>query len=405
VLAGIYPALVLSAFQPIVVLKGRFATGSRGMLLRKGLVISQFTISIGLIVATLLVGFQLNYMRHQELGFSKEQELVLDTQGDNHRDALKEDIRRLPGVISVAMSSNTPGSGKMNAYSIIQNQKGEMQVCSPDLFFVDFDYIPQYQLKLEAGRAFSRVFGTDTTQAMILNEAGVRMLGYHSPQDALGRDFSQWGRKGKIIGVVKDFHYESLQQVIRPLSLRIEPGGCDQISVKVRTTNLKGTIASIEKTWHTVIPYRPFSYFFVDEMFDRQYRAEDRFGKLFLYFAVLAIFISCLGLSGLASYSTIQRTKEIGVRKVLGASVGGIVGLLSKDFLLLVGIAFVVATTASYFLMKRWLDGFYYRININSAWWIFILAGVGALGIALLTISFQAVKAALANPVHSLRTE
>lgn len=404
-LAGIYPALVLSAFQPIIVLKGRFATGTRGLLLRKGLVIAQFTISIGLIVATLLVGFQLNYMRSQKLGFNKDQELVLDTHGDNHRDALKEELRGLRGVESVAMSSNTPGSGSMNAYSIIQNQKGEMQVCSPDLFFVDFDYIPQYQLKLVAGRAFSRAFGSDTTQAMILNEAGVKMLGYHRPQDAIGRDFDQWGRKGKIIGVVKDFHYSSLQQVIRPLSMRIEPGGCDQISVKVSGGNLKGTIAAIETSWHKIIPYRPFSYFFVDEMFDRQYRAEDRFGKLFLYFSVLAIFISCLGLLGLASYSTLQRTKEIGVRKVLGASVGGIVGLLSKDFLWLVGIAFLVATPLSFFLMKGWLDGFYYRVNIYSAWWIFALAGIGAFAIALFTISFQAVKAALTNPVRSLRSE
>ena len=404
-LAGIYPALVLSAFQPIVVLKGRFATGVRGLLLRKGLVISQFTISIGLIVATLLVGFQLNYMRNQDLGFSKDQELVLDTHGDNHRDALKQEVRALPGVISVAMSSHTPGNGAMNAYSIIQNRKGEMQICSPDLFFVDFDYIPQYQLKLLAGRAFSRAFGSDTTQAMILNEAGYRMLGYHSPQDAVGKDFSQWGRKGKIIGIIKDFHYESLQQEIRPLSLRIEPEGVSQLSVKVSTKNLKETIASIEKVWRQIIPYRPFSYSFVDEMFDRQYRAEDRFGKLFLYFAVLAIFISCLGLFGLASYSTIQRTKEIGVRKVLGASVGNIVGLLSKDFLWLVGIAFLVATPITFYLMKGWLDSFFYRIHIWSTWWIFVLGGLGALAIALFTISFQAVKAAVANPVNSLRSE
>jgi putative ABC transport system permease protein len=404
-LAGIYPALVLSGFQPIVVLRGRFASSTRGLLLRKGLVITQFTISIGLIVATLLVEFQLNFMRSQELGFSKDQELVLDTQGDNHRVALKEEIRGLRGVISVAMSSNTPGGGAMNAYSIIQNAKGEQQVCSPDLFFVDFDYIPQYQLKLLAGRAFSRAFGSDTTQAMILNEAGYRMLGYHKPQDAIGRDFSQWGRKGKIIGVIRDFHYEGLQQVIRPLSLRIEPGGCDQISVKVATTDVKRTIASIEKAWHQIIPYRPFSYFFVDEMFDRQYRSEDRFGKLFLYFAVLAIFISCLGLLGLSSYSTLQRTKEIGVRKVLGASVGSIVRLLSKDFLWLVGLAFLVATLASFFLMRSWLHGFYYRINIYAAWWIFILAGLTAFAITLFTISFQAVKAAIANPVNSLRSE
>ena len=404
-LAGLYPALVLSGFQPIVMLKGRFASGNKGMLLRKGLVISQFTISIGLIVATLLVGVQLNYMRHQELGFSKEQELVLDTQGDNHKVALKEEIRGLPGVSSVAMSSNTPGSGAMNAYSIIQNQKGEMQICSPDLFFVDFDYIPQYQLKLVAGRAFSRAFGADTTQALILNEAAVSMLGYHTPQDAIGRDFSQWGRKGKIIGVVKDFHYQSLRQTIRPLSMRIEPDDCAMISVKVQTADLKKTIASIERSWKTIIPYRPFSYFFVDDMFDRQYRAEDRFGRLFLYFAVLAIFISCLGLLGLASYSTVQRTKEIGVRKVLGASVGSIVGLLSKDFLVLVGVAFVVATPVSFFLMKGWVDGFAYRINIYSAWWIFAIGGLAAAVIAMLTISLQSIKAAIANPVKSLRSE
>lgn len=404
-LAGIYPALVLSGFQPIIVLKGRFATGARGLLLRKGLVIAQFTISIGLIAATLLAGFQLNYMRQQELGFSKEQELVLDTHGDDHKDALKLEISKLPGVVSTAMSSSTPGSGAMNAYSIIQNQKGEMQVCAPDLFFVDFEFIPQFEMKVVAGRTFSRAFGADTTQSMVLNERATKMLGYPKPQDAIGRNFDQWGRKGKIIGVVRDFHYQGLQQEIRPLSLRIEPGGCSILSVKVSTSNLKTTIGAIEKAWHTIIPNRPFSYSFVDEMFDRQYRAEDRFGKLFLYFAVLAISISCLGLLGLASYSTMQRTKEIGVRKVMGASVTGIVGLLSKDFLVLVGIAFVVATPLSFWLMRRWLNGFASRIDIFSAWWIFLLAGVGALAIALFTISFQAIKAALANPVTSLRSE
>jgi putative ABC transport system permease protein len=404
-LAGIYPALVLSAFQPIIVLKGRFATGVRGLVLRKGLVISQFTISIGLIVATLLVGYQLNYMRGQALGFNKEQQLVFDTHGDDHRDALKEEIKTIPGVISTAMSSSTPGTGTMNAYSIIQNKKGEMQVCAPDLYFVDFDFIPQYQMKVLAGRTFSRAYGADTTQSMVLNERAVRMLGYSTPQAAIGRDFSQWGRKGKIIGVIADFHYEGLQQEVRPLSLRIEPGGCSLLSVKVNAANLKATIASIERISRKIIPNRPFSYFFVDEQFDKQYRAEDRFGRLFVYFAVLAIFISCLGLLGLASYSTVQRTKEIGVRKVLGASVTGIVRLLSKDFMLLVGLAFLVATPLCFWLMQRWLEGFAYRINIFSAWWIFAIGGVMALAIALFTISFQAIRAALTNPVKSLRTE
>jgi putative ABC transport system permease protein len=402
-LAGIYPALVLSSFQPITVLKGRFATGTRGLLLRKGLVITQFTISIGLIVSTLIVGLQLRYMRSKDLGFSKEQTLVLDTHGDNHREALKNEISRLPGVVSIAMSSSVPGGGAMNAYSTLQNFKGEMQISSPDLYFVDFGFIGLYKMQIIAGRAFSQQFGTDTTQAMILNETATRMLGYPMPKDAVGRDFSQWGRRGKIVGVVKDFHYQSLRSPIRPLSMRIEPGGADQISVKIQDANVPAVVAAIESKWKTIIPYRPFSYVFVDEFFDRQYRSEDNFGKLFLNFAILAIFISCLGLLGLASYSTLQRTKEIGVRKVLGASVTGIVNLLSREFMLLVGIAFLIATPLTWYFMNRWLKDFTYRVELN--WWMFALAGVLAMLIALLTISFQAIKAALTNPIKSLHTE
>ena len=373
VLAGIYPALVLSSFQPITVLKGRFATGTRGLLLRKSLVITQFTISIGLIVSTLIVGLQLRYMRSQDLGFSKEQTMVLDTHGDEHAIALRNEINRLPGVLSTATSSSVPGGGAMNAYSQLQNQKGEMQISSPDLYFVDYDYIGLYKMKVVAGRAFSQQFGTDTTQAMVLNETATRMLGYSSPKDAVGRDFSQWGRKGKIVGVIKDFHYQSLRSPIRPLSMRIEPRGTSQLSIKIRSGQLPATLAAIENKWKTIIPYRPFSYIFVDEFFDRQYRSEDNFGKLFLNFAILAIFISCLGLLGLASYSTLQRTKEIGVRKVLGASVTGIVNLLSREFILLVGIAFLIATPLTWFFMARWLKDFNYRIQMS--WWVFALAG------------------------------
>ena len=195
-----------------------------------------------------------------------------------------------------------------------------------------------------AGRAFSKDFGTDTTQAMVLNEAAVKMFGYSSPQQAIGKRFKQWGREGKIIGVVKDFHFRSLQQVIKPLSMRIEPGGCSLVAINIAGGKSPATIAAIENKWKTLIPARPFSYYFLDEFFDRQYRSEERFGKLFLNFAILAILISCLGLLGLASYSTVQRTKEIGIRKVMGASVANIVNLLSKDFLKLVLISFIIAT-------------------------------------------------------------
>jgi putative ABC transport system permease protein len=278
-----------------------------------------------------------------------------------------------------------------------------MQIANLDLYFVDFDYLKQYQMKIVAGRAFSSDFGTDTTQAMILNESATRLFGYHTPQDAVGRNFSQWGRTGKIIGVVKDFHFRGLQNEIKPLSMRIEPDGCNLISAQVSTSNLQATIDAIGSVWKKVIPYRPYSYYFADEFFDRQYRSEDRFGTLFVYFAGLAIFISCLGLLGLASYSTLQRTREIGIRKVLGASVTGIINLLSREFMLLVLIAFVIAAPISYFGMDKWLHNFFYRISIE--WWIFILAGVLASLIALLTISMQAIKAALANPVKALRTE
>ncbi len=402
-LAGVYPALVLSSFKPVTVLKGRFATGTRGILLRKGLVIAQFTISIALIISTIIVFLQMNFMRNQDLGFSKDQMMVINSNGDPARDAFMNAARGLPNVKAVTMSSSVPGGGNMGAYSQIQNVKGVMQIANLDLYFVDFEYLTQYNVKMAAGRTFSRSFMTDTTQAMILNESAVKMFGYHSPQDAVGRDFDQWGRKGKIIGVMKDFHFKSLQEEIKPLSMRIEPNGCGLVSIKVSVNNLPATISAIESKWNTLIPARPFSYFFLDEFFDKQYKSEQRFGKLFLNFAVLAIIISCLGLLGLASYSTMQRTREIGIRKVLGATVPNIVNLLSKEFLKLVGVAIIIASPIAWFAMHKWLQDFAYRIPIS--WWIFVLAAVAATIIAIVTVSFQAIKAAISNPVVSLRSE
>jgi putative ABC transport system permease protein len=402
-LAGIYPALVLSSFKPIVVLKGRFATGTRGIILRKGLVIAQFTISIALIISTIVVYNQMNFMQNQDLGFSKDQMMVIDTNGDPAKKTFEQAVKELPDVRSVAMSGSVPGGGNPGAYSEIENKKGDLQIANLDLYFVDFNYINQYKIKMVAGRGFSKDFATDTTQAMVLNEAAAKLFGYTSPEQAIGKRFKQWGREGKIIGVTKDFHFRSLQQEIKPLSMRIEPDGCNLVSINVAANNLPKTIAAIENKWKTLLPDRPFSYYFLDEFFNRQYRGEVRFGNLFLNFAVLAIFISCLGLLGLASYSTIQRTKEIGIRKVMGASVSNIVNLLSIDFLKLVFISFIIAAPLAWYFMHEWLKDFAYRININ--WWIFLVAGVTAVLIALFTISFQAIKAAIANPVKSLRSE
>lgn len=402
-LAGVYPALVLSSFRPVIVLKGKFSTGSRGMLLRRTLVVSQFAISIGLIVSTIIVYNQMSYMRNQDLGFNKDQIIVMNTYGVPSRYAFKDAVAQLPAVKSIATSLSVPGGGHSGAYSEIENIKGDLQVANLDVYFVDFDYIDQFKLKILAGRPFSRDFTTDSTQAMILNEAAVKMFGYASPEQVIGRRFKQWGREGKIIGVMKDFHYHSLQLPIKPLSMRIETGNDHLISAKVSPVNLPATIAAIEKKWKEFIPQRPFSYYFLDEYFDRQYRSEERFGKLFLNFAILAIFISCLGLLGLASYSTVQRTKEIGIRKVMGASVSNIVTLLSRDFLRLVAIAALIAFPVAWFAMNRWLEDFAYRTGVS--WWVFVMAGILAALIALLTISFQAIKAAVANPIKSLRTE
>jgi len=403
VLAGLYPALVLSSFQPVSVLKGRFSTSAKGTLLRKGLVVAQFTISIALIISTIVVYNQMNYMRSQDLGFNKNQKLIIDTHGDSSKLVFKQAVSSLPGVVSTCIAGSVPGGGNPGAYSQVENIKGDMQIANLDLYFVDFDYIPQYKMKILAGRAFSRDFQTDTTQAMIVNEAAMKLFGYNSPQQIIGKKFDQWGRKGVIIGVVKDFHFRSLQEVIKPLSIRIEPNGCDLVSVNISSKNIPATIAAIESKWKTLIPKRPFSYYFLDEFFDKQYRAEDRFGNLFLNFAILAIFISCLGLLGLASYSTMQRVKEIGIRKVMGASISNILNLLSKEFMKLIGIAFLIAAPLAWYFMHQWLQGFAYRTTVQ--WWVFAMAGILALIIAVATISFQAIKAAIANPVKSLRTE
>ncbi len=402
-LAGIYPALVLSSFKPTTVLKGRFSTGTKGSLLRKSLVISQFTISIALIIGTIVVYSQMSYMGNLDLGFKKDQVLVLDTNSDKNRDALKEAISGLSNVKNVSLSSSVPGTGNPSAYSEIENIKGDLQIANLDLYFVDFDYISLFDIHLVAGRSFSREFKTDNTQAMLLNEAAVKMFGYSSPEQAIGKRFKQWGREGKIIGVIKDFHFQSLKTPIKPLSMRIEPDRGDYLSINVPSSNLSSTLTAVEKEWKKIIPNKPFSYYFLDEFFSRQYRSEEQFGKLFLNFALLAIFLSCLGLLGLASYTTMQRTKEIGIRKVMGASVSNILNLLSRDFLKLVVISFFVATPVSWYFMQEWLMDFAYRTTIG--WWVFIVAGVIATLIALITVSFQALNAAIANPIKSLKTE
>lgn len=405
--AGLYPALVLSGFKPIATLNGRFSKSKRGILLRKGLVITQFTISIVLIIGTVIVYNQLSYMRSQKLGFQKKQMLVVNFHNDNevrHRaELIKNELRKIPNVVSATASRGIPGFGNGNRDCKLENKAGTMQQMLINLYEVDYDFIPQFEIKLAAGRTFSKSFGTDTAQAIVINEAAAKILGYRTPAEAIGRNFSQDERTGKIIGVLKNFHFQSLQETIQPLCMRINPKLTSMFTLKIQPSNISATIAAIESKWKTLVPERPFNYAFVDETFNEQYTAQVNFGNLFMYFAVLAICISCMGLFGLASYGTIQRTREIGIRKVFGASVTDIVNMLSIEFLQLVIISSLIAFPLAWFAMNKWLQDFAYRIAIG--WWVFALAGVIALVIAFATVSFQAVKAAIANPVDSLRSE
>lgn len=403
-LAGIYPALVLSSFKPVTVLKGKFSSNAKGLLLRKTLVVVQFVVSIALIAGTLTVHRQLGYMRNQNLGFNQEQVLVLQTNGDAKSRILKDAATSVPGVLASAVSGAVPGGENPVAYSEIENTQGDMQIANLPVYFVDYNYLPLYKIELVAGRAFSPDFGTDTAQAMILNESAVKLFGYLKPEDAIGKKYSQWGSEGKIIGVIRDFHFKSLQSKIEPLSMRYGQGnGGGLVSLKIDGQHINTALKALEQKWQEIIPNRPFDYFFADEFFDRQYRAENRFGSLFLNFAVLAIFISCLGLFGLVSYHTTQRYREIGIRKVLGANISTIVRLLSLDFLRLIVISIVIASPLMWFFMHKWLTDFAYHIDVS--WWIFALAGSIAIVIALLVISSLTIRAAMANPVNSLRNE
>jgi len=345
----------------------------------------------------------LNFVRSQDLGFNNKLMLVVDTHQDVHRWAFNQEIRKIKTVLSSALSDNIPGTISSVAYSKVENKQGEMQVAGLNLYLVDYDYIPLYKLKIVAGRTFSKDFPSDNTTAIILNESAVKFFGYASPEEAIGHRYSQWGKEGKIIGVLKDFHYKSLQENIKPLSLRVEPDWCGLVSINISANNIPASIAAIQDKWEKSIPNRPFNYYFADAAFDKLYRAEDSFGNLFFNFAILAIFISCIGLLGLASYSTLQRNKEIGVRKVMGASVSNIVRLLSVDFILLVLAAFLIASPLAWFAMHQWLQYFAYRIDMHL--WIFALAGIAAIAIAFGTISLQAYKAATANPIDILRSQ
>ncbi|HYG19360.1 MAG TPA: ABC transporter permease [Ohtaekwangia sp.] len=407
-LAGSYPAMVLSGFRPSLVLKGLFRSSSHGVILRKALVVFQFSLSVMLIIGTWVVYTQLDHLRNRDLGFHDEQMVVIDFGWDGkvQRDiaGIKNAFRDLPSVVSVSAQRTVPGGFFPKAYTEIESPDGKMVGNAPDLFEIDEDFIPNFGIQMAAGRNYSTEFPSDTLQAMIINEAAAKLYGYQDPREAIGKKFSQWGRDGVVVGVVRDFNYRSLHNVVEPLALRLEPRWSSaSICLRVNTNDLPATIAAADKLWQQLAPQRPFLYSFLDEDFHRQYKEDQQFGKVFSAFAGLAIFIACFGLFGLVTYSTGQRTKEIGIRKVLGASVTGIVALLSRDFIRLVVLAIVIATPVALYAMGLWLEDFAYRIEIGMS--LVILPGLIVMFLALMVISWQSVRTALGNPITSLRNE
>jgi len=407
--SGIYPAIFMSSFIPVRVLKGMLNVGSGNISFRKVLVVVQFSVSIVLIVATTVVFQQLHYIQQKSLGFNKDYILDMAYIGTltNNYESFRQELLKNPAIKELGRSSRVPSGRLLDDQGAQVIEGGKAVPIKMDLKYItaDYGFIPTYGMKMEAGRNFSRAFITDTAN-YIINETAVQQLGWKTPQNAIGKDMIYGGTKGKIIGVVHDFHFESLHQSIIPLLFQLpapKNGYYNHISVKVDGNNLQSAISSIGDTWHKFLPNVPFDYSFLDVKFQKLYESEQQQGNLFTIFSGLAIFIACLGLFGLSAFTITQRVKEIGVRKVLGASVPQIVSELSKDFLKLVLVAAVLALPIAWYFMHNWLLGFAFRISLS--WWIFVLAGIIAIVIAFFTISFQAIKAANANPVKSLRSE
>ncbi|MBI1343811.1 MAG: FtsX-like permease family protein [Terrimonas sp.] len=408
ILAGSYPALFLSGFKPIVVLKGNANTGFKKSNLRNVLVVFQFATSIVLIIGTIIVYSQLQYIRNKKIGFNKDQVLIIDRAYalNKNIDAFKTEVLSLPGVTSGTISSYLPVSNSSrsdNTYSkeaVMDVKNGiDMQT-----WFVDDDYIKTMGMEMAEGRNFSKEYGSDSS-AILITATTAKLLGY---EHAVGKFIYAPVNDGntlvplRVIGVIKDFHFESLRQKLGPLCMRLGRS-TGLVSFKVSPSNIKSLIAKVEGKWKAMAPGMPFSYRFMSDSFNDMYRSEQRAGTLAMSFSVLAILIACLGLLGLITYMAEQRNKEIGIRKVLGASVSNVVLMLSKDFLVLVIIASVIAFPVAWWAMHKWLLDFEYRVGISV--WVFVIAAFTAVAIALLTVSYQAIRAAIANPVNALRTE
>ena len=406
-IAGSYPALFMASLNPVVILKGSLKVKSSAMYFRKGLVVLQFGLSIMLIFGTLVVYRQIQFIQTKNLGYDREGLVYMPLEGDLQKNfqAFRQDLEKKPGIKSVTCAQADPLEVGSSTQGVRWPGKDTTQLVLFSQNAISFDYIKTMGIKLLGGRDFSTDYSTDTTNYLI-NEAAARKMGYKDP---VGKEMTMWGKKGKIVGLMKNFHFNSLHTAIDPLILHLQRGVNDTTnnwgSVLVRTQpgQTKQALASMEASFKQFNPYFPVKYAFTDQEFANLYKAENTVSKLSGYFAFLAIFISCLGLFGLAAFTAEQRTKEIGIRKVLGASVGNLVGMLSKDFIQLVLLAALIAFPLGWYFLTGWLGKYAYRITID--WWYFLVVIALALLIALVTVSFQSIKAALMNPVKSLKTE
>ena len=407
VLAGFYPSIVLSRFNPIHALKSKLtAKTTKGISLRRGLVIFQFIIAQALIIGTLIIVQQMNYFMNQPLGFDKEAIVNVpyrpDSTGGKLTDYLKQQLLS-NGALAVSFSSNSPMEDDNNMFTTFKFDHAlkdeDFQAITK---FADNDYLPTYKLQLVAGKNLK---SSGITQEFLVNESFVKSLGLKNPEDILNKEISIMGGliKCPVVGVLKDFNDRSLRQTLAPLLIATNATMYRQASIKLATSNIASTMQSIKKIWEQRFPNYVYEYRFLDEKIASFYKQENQLAQLYKIFAAIAIFLSCLGLYGLASFMAAQRVKEVGIRKVLGATAGSIIYLFSKEFIMLIAIAFVVSTPIAWYYMHQWLQDYAFRINIS--WWVFAAGGLAALIIALVTISFQAIKAAIANPVKSLRTE
>ena len=400
--SGSYPAIFLSSFNPLKVIKSPVIPRVKALLPRKILIVVQYTIAVAFIICTAIVFLQLNFIRNKNLGFSKENLISMNMpyQLRANFDVYKNEVMKDKSVVNIARAESIPPNplGTVNPVEFVVN--GEKKTLWARVMYVDYDFIETLGLKIEEGRSFSRKYRTDEKEALIFNEAAIKSIGV---DNVIGKEVKYYGEEKKIIGIVKDFNYWTLREKIEPVVIFIAKNYCWRIAAKIRSGNIAETINFLKSKWGDVFPGWPFEFSFVDNSLNELYNKEGKLEKLSEYLTVLAVFIACLGLFGLSSFTAKKRTKEIGIRKALGASVADVIKLLSKEFLILVCIADIIALPIAYYFINRWLQDFSYRIDPNL--WIFIFSGFLTLLIATLTISYQAIKAATANPVESLRYE